>query len=178
MQIYDRSIPFLTKDDQFQVFLIYINRATQLFGVTKTREIFEKAIDVLENKYQTIMAIKYANLERKLGEIDRARAIYIHSSNFANPDVDKKFWDTWFEFERLHGNLDTAKEMLRIKRSVSESYGITKFESNTHSNIESLKRKRDPIENLEDSISNNNSNENVGLKKFKSNIKVEDVEVN
>ena len=77
------------------------------------------------------MAIKYADLERKLGEIDRARAIYIHSSYFANPNTDKKFWDTWFEFERLHGNLDTAKEMLRIKRSVAHSFGDIKIESNT-----------------------------------------------
>jgi hypothetical protein len=28
------------------------------------------------------------------------------------------FWDTWKEFEIKHGNEDTVREMLRIKRSV------------------------------------------------------------
>jgi pre-mRNA-splicing factor SYF1 len=30
--------------------------------------------------------IRFAKLERKLGEIDRARAIYAHISQFTNPE--------------------------------------------------------------------------------------------
>jgi pre-mRNA-splicing factor SYF1 len=30
--------------------------------------------------------IRFAKLERKLGEIDRARAIYAHISQFSNPE--------------------------------------------------------------------------------------------
>ena len=32
------------------------------------------------------------------------------------------FWDTWKEFEIKHGNEDTVREMLRIKRSVQAIY--------------------------------------------------------
>ena len=32
------------------------------------------------------------------------------------------FWDTWKKFEVNHGNEDTVREMLRIKRSVQATY--------------------------------------------------------
>ena len=32
------------------------------------------------------------------------------------------FWDTWKKFEVKHGNEDTVREMLRIKRSVQATY--------------------------------------------------------
>lgn len=32
------------------------------------------------------------------------------------------FWQTWHDFEVQHGNEDTFKEMLRIKRSVQAQY--------------------------------------------------------
>lgn len=33
-----------------------------------------------------------------------------------------EFWQTWKEFEVRHGNEDTMREMLRIKRSVQATY--------------------------------------------------------
>lgn len=33
------------------------------------------------------MCVRFADLERKLGEIDRARAIYMHASQLADPRV-------------------------------------------------------------------------------------------
>lgn len=33
-----------------------------------------------------------------------------------------EFWQTWKEFEIRHGNEDTIREMLRIKRSVQATY--------------------------------------------------------
>lgn len=65
------------------------------------------------------MGIRFAQLERKLGEIDRARAIYQHVSQFSNPDDDfQGFWKTWEEFEIKHGNVDTYKDFMRYKRTV------------------------------------------------------------
>ena len=34
----------------------------------------------------------------------------------------KKYWKEWQEFEVRHGNEDTFREMLRIKRSVQAQY--------------------------------------------------------
>lgn len=36
--------------------------------------------------------------------------------------VTADFWQTWKEFEVRHGNEDTMREMLRIKRSVQATY--------------------------------------------------------
>lgn len=35
------------------------------------------------------MCLRFADLERKLGEIDRARAIYAHASQIADPRVSE-----------------------------------------------------------------------------------------
>ncbi|MCE3050310.1 Pre-mRNA-splicing factor syf1 [Datura stramonium] len=72
------------------------------------------------------MCLKYAELEKSLGEIDRAHALYKHSSQFADPRPDPDIWNKWHEFEVQHSNEDTFHEMLRVKRSVSASYSQEK----------------------------------------------------
>lgn len=66
--------------------------------------------------------MKYAELETKLGEIDRARGIFSHGSQMSDPRTSKTYWKAWQEFEVRHGNEDTFREMLRIKRSVQAQY--------------------------------------------------------
>ena len=61
-------------------------------------------------------------MERKLGEIDRARAIYAHASQFCDPRVLPEFWTEWYSFEIDTGSEDTFREMLRIKRSVQAQF--------------------------------------------------------
>lgn len=68
------------------------------------------------------MCLRFAALERKLGEIDRARAIYAHASQFCDPRVNPKFWSEWNSFEIETGSEDTFREMLRIKRSVQAQF--------------------------------------------------------
>lgn len=58
----------------------------------------------------------------KIGEIDRARAIFAHCANICNPDVHIKFWNKWKDFETEHGNEDTIREMLRVKRQVAATH--------------------------------------------------------
>src|SRR3954463_8037941 len=68
------------------------------------------------------MCLRFAALERKLGEIDRARAIYAHASQFCDPRVNPRFWSEWNTFEIETGSEDTFREMLRIKRSVQAQF--------------------------------------------------------
>ncbi|KAK6120790.1 hypothetical protein DH2020_045466 [Rehmannia glutinosa] len=83
-------------------------------------EIYEQAIESgLPDKDVKLMCLKYAELEKSLGEIDRSRALYKHASQFADPRSDPDFWNKWHDFEVQHGNEDTFREMLRVKRSVS-----------------------------------------------------------
>ena len=70
----------------------------------------------------TFFFLRYAELEMKIGEIDRARAIFAHCANICNPDVHIKFWNKWKDFETEHGNEDTIREMLRVKRQVAATH--------------------------------------------------------
>ncbi|GAB6022007.1 Pre-mRNA-splicing factor SYF1 [Chamberlinius hualienensis] len=122
MAIYDRATKAVAPEEQFEMFNIYIKKAAEIYGVTYTRTIYEKAIETLNDEQSRVMCIQFADLETKLGEIDRARAIYAHCSQMCDPRITSEFWDTWKDFEIRHGNEDTVREMLRIKRSVQAKY--------------------------------------------------------
>eukprot|EP00271_Cylindrocystis_brebissonii_P006272 TRINITY_DN18983_c0_g1_i1.p1 TRINITY_DN18983_c0_g1~~TRINITY_DN18983_c0_g1_i1.p1 ORF type:complete len:1191 (+),score=302.06 TRINITY_DN18983_c0_g1_i1:168-3740(+) len=128
MALYERATKAVPDAEKMGVYEIYIARAAEFYGVPKTREIYERAIESgLPEADVKTMCLKYAALERSLSEIDRARAIYIHAAQLADPRSDHLFWETWNNFEINHGNEDTFREMLRIKRSVSASYSQMHF---------------------------------------------------
>ena len=104
------------------MFTIYIAKATAIYGLPATRPIYERALEVLPDKQTAQMCLRFAQLERKLGEIDRARAIYAHASQFCDPRVLPEFWSEWYNFEIETGSEDTFREMLRIKRGVQAQF--------------------------------------------------------
>jgi len=118
MSIYERATEVVIDEDKFEMFLVYLAKASANYGLPATRPIYEKAIEVLPNRQTAQMCMRYAELERKLGEIDRARGIYAHASQYCDPRVEPKFWSDWNNFEIEHGSEDTFREYLRIKRSV------------------------------------------------------------
>jgi len=122
MMIFDRATKAVDIDIKPKMFNLYLKRATENFGVTRTRKIFEKAITLLPDKYVKGFCLRYASLEKKLGEIDRTRAIFMHCSQFCPPVQHADFWEEWSNFEVAHGNVDTVREMFRIKRSVTAQY--------------------------------------------------------
>lgn len=122
MAVYERSTRAVMPEEQYDMFNIYIKRAAEIYGVTHTRAIYEKAIEQLHEEPAREMCLRFADLERKLGEIDRARAIYTHCSEICDPRSTATFWQTWKDFEIQHGNEDTVREMLRVKRSVQATF--------------------------------------------------------
>lgn len=70
-----------------QMFTYYIAKATANFGLPATRPIYERAIEQLPDAQTAEMCLRFAALERKLGEIDRARAVFAHASQFCDPRV-------------------------------------------------------------------------------------------
>lgn len=139
MEIYERATKVIMDEDKYEVrcilrdsssrvlivhqmFLIYIAKATENFGLPATRAIYERAITVLPDKQTAQICLRFAAMERKLGEIDRARAIYAHASQFCDPRVNPDFWKEWNDFEVETGSEDTFKEFLRIRRSVQSLY--------------------------------------------------------
>lgn len=122
MRIYERATRAVSTEDQFEMFNFYITKSASNFGLTSTRPIYERAIAALPDREARDMCLKFAEMERRLGEIDRARAIYGHASQFCDPRTTPVFWQKWESFEVHHGNEDTFKEMLRVRRSVQAQY--------------------------------------------------------
>jgi pre-mRNA-splicing factor SYF1 len=121
MAVYKRATQAVPAAERYEVYQLYIKRAARLFGVVYTRDIYAAALEDqrLSDKDVCAMAMQFASLEAKLGEIDRARVIYAHTSQYCDPKKTKQFWQQWNDFEVKHGNEDTFREMLRIKRSVA-----------------------------------------------------------
>lgn len=122
MRIYERATRAVGDEDRADMFNFYITKSASNFGLPSTRPIYEKAISTLPDAEVRDMCLKFADMEKRLGEIDRARAIYGHASQFCDPRTNPEFWSKWESFEVQHGNEDTFKEMLRIKRSVQAQY--------------------------------------------------------
>ena len=92
---------------------LLLNRQLRIWCV-QVREIYETAIEEQEegglpDEDCKKMCRRYAALERRLGEIDRARAIFVHASSLADPRTDPAFWVDWNDFEVKHGNEDTFR---------------------------------------------------------------------
>lgn len=122
MTVYERAVSAVQESDMFDLFNLYIKKAAGIYGIPRTRPIYEKAIEMLPEMKSREMCIKFAEMETKLGEIDRARVIYSHCSQMCDPRITQEFWQRWKDFEIRHGNEDTMREMLRIKRSVQATY--------------------------------------------------------
>ncbi len=129
MDVYDRAVVGVPVDERLSVYDIYVARAMEFFGVAKVRAVFESAADAtdLPSDVTKTLVMRFAEFERKLGELERARALYVHASQFSNPVKDPEFWATWHAFEVQHGNEDTFREMLRIKRAVAAAFADMHF---------------------------------------------------
>nr|XP_039253689.1 pre-mRNA-splicing factor SYF1-like [Styela clava] len=122
MAVYEKATKAVLPEEKYDMFNIYIKRVAEIYGVTHTRPIYQRAIESLEDAQARDVCLRFADLEQKLGEIDRARAIYAFCSQMCDPRTTAEFWQTWKTFEIKHGNEDTVREMLRIKRSVQATY--------------------------------------------------------
>eukprot|EP00033_Pygsuia_biforma_P000714 GCRY01000836.1.p1 GENE.GCRY01000836.1~~GCRY01000836.1.p1 ORF type:complete len:905 (-),score=281.88 GCRY01000836.1:88-2802(-) len=124
IKIYDRAAAAVEDEDKEELFNVYIARVAKYFGVTHTRQVYEKAIELLPPNTARKFCVRYAGLEAKLGEIDRARGVYVHGSQFADPRTAGDYWAKWQEFEVQHGNEETFREMLRVRRSVQAQFNM------------------------------------------------------
>ena len=102
MSVYDRMTRAVEKDEMFEAYEVLAAKTTANYGLPATRAVYERAIEVLPDRPTSEMCLRFAALERKLGEIDRARAIYAHASQFCDPRTRPDFWKEWNAFEIDH----------------------------------------------------------------------------
>ncbi|KAH9441678.1 hypothetical protein Pst134EA_032668 [Puccinia striiformis f. sp. tritici] len=137
MGVLERATEKVGLEDRFEMFGYYIAKATENFGLPATRSIYEKTIKSLPNTQTAEMCLRFASLEQKLGEIDRARAIYAHSSQFYDPRTSPKFF---------------GKRTIILKSNMESSryYDNNNKISSTHQDqVGSLDDEGDPMSQLE-----------------------------
>ncbi|KAF8228946.1 hypothetical protein L208DRAFT_1424265 [Tricholoma matsutake] len=113
MSIFDRATQVVVDEDRFGMFAIYIAKSTANYDAANLRT------GLLPDRQTAEMRLRFAALQLKLGEIDRARAIYAHASKFCDPRVNSQLWLEWNSFEIETGSEDT---LLCIKRSVQAQF--------------------------------------------------------
>ncbi|KAJ1765993.1 pre-mRNA-splicing factor syf1 [Coemansia sp. RSA 1813] len=122
LRIYERATKGVARDQKLEMFQFYAAKTAELLGPVHARAVYERGIEELGDSQALALAIEFAQVERQLGEIDRARALYAYASQFADPRISPQLWSVWHEFEVRHGNEDTFKDMLRVKRSVQARF--------------------------------------------------------
>jgi pre-mRNA-splicing factor SYF1 len=127
MAVYDRATRLVPEANRLDMYRLYIKKVEVNFGVTKTRPVYERAVTELNEGQSKAICVEFAEMERKLGEIDRARAILQHGAQYADPRQDPSYWRRWREFEEAHGNEDTFRDMLRVQRSVETAYSQVNY---------------------------------------------------
>ncbi|KAJ1885617.1 pre-mRNA-splicing factor syf1, partial [Kickxella alabastrina] len=102
--------------DRLEMFRFYAARTAALLGVPAVRAVYERGIAELADADALALALDFAQAERQLGEVDRARALYAYAAQLADPRVSPEAWGRWHAFEVVCGNEETFREMLRAKR--------------------------------------------------------------
>lgn len=128
MTIYERAADAVLEEERLDVYLAHVKKAQKFFGVAKVREVYARGVANLPDKYVAPLCLKFAAMETKLGEFERARAIYAHAAQFCDPRKhEANFWQVWHAFEVAHGSEHSFLEMLRIKRSVVAQYSQVNY---------------------------------------------------
>lgn len=125
--VYKQMCQTVPGDDKYTAYKLFITKTAQYLGQTATRDIYQNAIQDLEDGAASKLCLDFANMETSLQEIDRARAVLAYGAQMADPRRNEEYWRAWNEFEISHGNEETFREMLRIKRSVEASFSTVNY---------------------------------------------------
>ncbi|GAB2271605.1 hypothetical protein Dimus_006436 [Dionaea muscipula] len=70
MKVYGQATEAVPANEKLSMYELYIARAAEIFGIPKTREIYEQTIQSgLPDKDVKAMCLKYAELEKRLGRL-------------------------------------------------------------------------------------------------------------
>lgn len=122
LKILKQAVDHVKLEDKPEVLNVLIAKTIEHMGLVNTRPILTKAIDDFPLKYAIDFVIKFADVEIQLNEYERARELLKYGGLQQSPVKNSKLWEFWSEFEVNHGNKDTYKAMLRIKRQASDEF--------------------------------------------------------
>ena len=125
--VYKQMCETVLAEDKYTAYQLFITKTANYLGQTATRDIYQNAIQDLEDGAASKLCLDFAAMETSLQEIDRARAVLAYGAQMADPRRNEEYWSTWNEFEISHGNEETFREMLRIKRSAEASFSTVNY---------------------------------------------------
>ena len=118
-----RAVKEVPQRDRLRLAQILAEKALGHGGMEAVREvILEHALPLLPDTDAQTMSCHMASLEAQCGEWERARALYGHAAQLADPRQCLSVWIAWEAFEQAHGDADSFREMLRVKRAISSRY--------------------------------------------------------
>lgn len=125
--VYQQMCQKVPAEEKYTAYQLFIAKTAKFLGQTATRDIYQNAIQDLEDGPASKLCLDFAEMETSLQEIDRARAVLTYGAQMADPRRNDEYWNTWNEFEIEHGNEETFREMLRVKRSVEASFSTVNY---------------------------------------------------
>ena len=125
--VYERMCTVVPPGEKFTSYQLYIAKTIKYLGITATRPIYENAIAALEDGPAATICCEFAKMEASLQEIERARAAFTYGAQLADPRRNPEYWGEWHSFEVSHGNEETFREMLRVKRGVQAAFSTVNY---------------------------------------------------
>jgi pre-mRNA-splicing factor SYF1 len=126
--VYRAMCERVPKDEKLTAYRLFITKTTKYLGLTATRDIYQDALDKLDDdKSVAHLCLDFVKMETSLQQIDRARGIFAYGAQLADPRRLPEYWKTWNEFEIAHGNEETFRDMLRVKRSVEAAFSTVNY---------------------------------------------------
>ncbi len=104
------------------LFSLLAQKSVKQEGLLACREVYEAAIKAVDPVASIDFALKYTQLEEELGEVSRARALFLHTAPQCDPRTFAPFWEKWREFEVRSGDEASFREMLRVKRAIQAAF--------------------------------------------------------
>ncbi|KAH0498780.1 hypothetical protein TgHK011_006018 [Trichoderma gracile] len=101
-----RAIGMCPKDKLFNG---YIDLERKLFEFVRCRKLYEKHVQYNPTNCQTW--IKFAELERGLDDLDRARAIFELAVSQPQLDMPELLWKAYIDFEEEEGEYERTREL-------------------------------------------------------------------
>lgn len=134
LAVLERAARAVREEDRSEIYRLYIVKTATLLGVSRTRPVYVEALQSMRDLEAVVeFACRFSVMERRLGEIDRARAIYVECCRVVDTRVGgnfARFWKDWEEFEVEMGDEDDVKNMLRWKRRVQLDHQNVLLEPN------------------------------------------------
>jgi pre-mRNA-splicing factor SYF1 len=150
LSLYERAVGLVKDEEQLAMYEYWLAKTLQHDNFLAMRPIYQKALQTLGEQDAQHIALRFSKFEEKLGELERARAIYAFGAQLANPEVATAYWDKWQEFELLHGNQDTFREMLRVKRAIQSQFKSTLVQFVPSSTPAPSQSEANPMQRLEE----------------------------